>query len=73
MNVGLRADNTSGITGVYWHKPLNKWVAKICINQKDIHLGYHDKFEDAVLARKQGEEKYFGEFSYENSMRYINE
>lgn len=69
MNKGLRTDNTSGVTGVYWYKPQNKWVVKICVNQKDIHIGYFDNFEDAVKARKEAEEKYFGEYSYDNSMK----
>lgn len=28
-------------------------------------------FEDAVKARKEAEEKYFGEFSYDNSQKEI--
>lgn len=28
-----------------------------------------ENFEDAVKARKEAEEKYFGEYSYENSMK----
>ena len=37
------------------------------MNYKTIHLGYFVNFEDAVQARKEAEEKYFGEFSYEKS------
>lgn len=69
MNKSLRPDNTTGVPGVYWYKPSNQWVAKICANKNEIHLGYFDIFEDAVLARKQAEEKYFGEYSYDNSMK----
>lgn len=72
MNKGLRTDNTTGVTGVYWYKNLNKWVSKICVEQKIVHLGYFDTFEEAMEARKQAEEEYFGEFSYDNSMRDIN-
>lgn len=43
--------------------------ATIRINKKQIHLGLFDNFEDAVAARKQAEEKYFGEYSYDNSMK----
>ena len=31
-------------------------------------LGTFDSFEDAVAARKAAEEKYFGDYSYDNSM-----
>ena len=32
------------------------------------YLGAFDIFEEAVAARKAAEEKYFGEYSYDNSM-----
>lgn len=69
MNVGVRSNNTTGVTGVYHNKNTNKWFARIKINQNIIHLGTFDSFDDAVKARKNAEEKYFGEFSYDNSMR----
>ena len=68
MNRMIRSDSTSGITGVTLHKRTNKWVAQLCLNDKHIHLGYFDNKEDAVKARKQAEEEYFGEYSYNQSM-----
>lgn len=68
MNHGLRNDNTPGVVGICWAKRENKWLARITVDGKEIFLGYFDKFEDAVKARKEAEEKYFGEFSYDNSM-----
>lgn len=68
MNHGLRNDNTFGVVGICWAKRENKWLARITVDGKEIFLGYFDKFEDAVKARKEAEEKYFGEFSYDNSM-----
>lgn len=72
MNANIRSDNTSGHTGVYWNKNRNKWMSVIGVYNKDIFLGYYKNFEDAVRARKEAEEKYFGEFSYCNSMREAN-
>ena len=63
MNQHIRSNNTSGVKGVNWAKDKNKWQAKITINYKQIHLGFFDKFEDAVKVRKEAEEKYFGEYS----------
>lgn len=68
-NVNMQSNNTSGITGVSFDKENNKWFAHITINQKLINLGRFDKFEDAITARKEAEDKYFGEFSYNNSQR----
>lgn len=66
-NVGLRKNNTSGVTGVDWVKKYNKWRARICKNKKDIILGLFDNFEDAVKVRKDAEEKIFGKWSFDNS------
>lgn len=70
MNSTLCKNNTSGVTGVVWHSRDGVWQARIKVNYKYIHLGYFDSFEDAVKARKEAEEKYFGEFSYDNSQSY---
>lgn len=50
-NQSLRKTNQSGVTGVYWHKPRKRWVAKIHVDGRTIHLGNFIKFEDAALAR----------------------
>ena len=70
MNSTLYQNNTSGVTGVTWHKRDNVWQARIKVGYKYIHLGYFDSFEDAVKARKEAEDEYFGEFSYDNSQSY---
>ena len=72
MNTSKRHDNTSGITGVDWHKHERMCRARIQVNGKSIMLGYFNSFEDAVKARKEAEEKYFGEYSYNNSIKKIN-
>ena len=67
MNSSIRKDNTSGVTGVCWDKSRNMWFARIEYNKKCINLGYFIKFEDAVAARRKAEDKYFGEYSFNNS------
>lgn len=62
MNKGLQKNNTSGCTGVTWHKGTQRWRARIKINRKMIGLGYYQKKSDAIKARKKAEIKYFGEF-----------
>ena len=54
----IRASNTSGHTGVYRDRKRNKWVAQICFKGKTYYLGSYAKQEDAVRARRQGEEMY---------------
>ena len=66
-NAKKHSNNTSGVTGVCWRKGKNKWVARISINHKEKTLGYYNSFEEAVIARKEAEDKYYGEFSYKNS------
>ena len=58
----LNKSNTSGRTGVYWHKRQKKWQASIKTNSKMTFLGYYTKKEDAIQARIEAEKKYFGKF-----------
>lgn len=51
--------NTSGVRGVSWSKRDSKWEAYIKFRGRQYHLGHYKKFEDAVKARKLGEERYF--------------
>lgn len=67
MNRQKPSCNKSGETGVIWDKTKNMWMAYIGIDNKHKHIGYFDSFDDAVKARKEAEEKYFGEYSYDNS------
>lgn len=73
-NHRIRRNNTSGVSGVYFNKTNNNWVAQITIDYKTISLGNFEDFESAVKARKEAEEKYFKDFSYDNSQQiYIKE
>ena len=70
MNSKMHSNNTSGVTGVSWDSRSSRWVVQIGYKMKRIHVGYYDNFDDAVVARKNAEEKYFGEWSYDNSQNY---
>ena len=67
MNRDKPITNTSEVKGVYWHKNKQKWQANIQINGDLLYLGLFDLKEDAIKARKQAEEKYFGRFNYNNN------
>ena len=67
QNHTLSKNNTSGVSGVSWSKSHNAWLSRIGVNNKRIHLGYYDNFDEAVAARQRAEEEYFGEWSYEQS------
>lgn len=58
-NKRVRCDSSSGVTGVYFEKKRNKWVAEITLKGKGKHLGSFDSKEDAIKARAEGEKKYF--------------
>lgn len=55
QNVGLLKNNTSGVTGVYYNKESEKWVAGIKINRKGKNLGVFDTFNEAVMRRYEEE------------------
>lgn len=63
------AMNRADVVGVYYDNTKQKWKAKIQLYHNVIDLGSYNCFEDALLARKEGEDRYFGEFSYDNSMK----
>lgn len=65
MNAHLYSHNTSGVSGVTYTKASNKWQVRIGVNGKRIHLGYFDSFEEAVQVRKEAEEKYFGNYRFD--------
>lgn len=68
INQPLQRNNTSGVSGVRYYKARSKFVARIKICQKDIHLGYYVTFEEAVQARNVGMECMFGEYGRYNDV-----
>jgi hypothetical protein len=50
-NIFMKSHNTSGFTGVYWHKPTQKWQARINVNSRGKSLGLFDTIEEAMAAR----------------------
>lgn len=58
-NRGLQRNNTSGVRGVTWNKKERKWSAQIRHNKRQMHLGWHGRFEDAVAARLSAEQRLF--------------
>ena len=68
INQPLQRNNTSGVSGVSFYPPRNKYRARIKIGQHDIHLGYYRTFEEAVQARNVGMECMFGEYGRYNDV-----
>ena len=56
-------NNTSGITGVYFHKNKFKWEARISNNGKVTCLGSFNNKDEAIRARLKAELEYYGEFA----------
>lgn len=73
FNHEIYKNNTSGATGVNWDPASGKWRARLWAYGKMHHLGRFEDFQDAVNARKAAEDKYFGEFSYDNSVKENND
>lgn|ERR1035437_830838 len=60
QNIGILKNNTSGYRGIRWDKVNNKWLARIYVGNKGIHLGRYSTLQGAWLARRWGERLYFG-------------
>lgn len=54
-NMRLRADNTSGVTGVHWNKKDKRWQVSIKTGKDRGYIGQFKTFEEAVEARKKAE------------------
>lgn len=63
MNRGLQSNSTTGYKGVNFDKRRSLYRAHIKLNGKQTHLGYFEKIEDAVKARREAEPEYFKEFT----------
>ncbi|WP_172638612.1 HNH endonuclease [Clostridium pasteurianum] len=66
FNKGIHHRNTSGYPGVYFHKTNKKWVAYINYKGQRINIGSFTNKNEAIQARMDAEEKYFGEFTRKN-------
>ena len=62
-NSSRAKNNTSGITGVTWNKRDCVWQARICVDRKSKSLGCFNDKTDAIIARLNAENEYYGEFA----------
>lgn len=66
-NLGISKRNISGTKGVSWIARNNKWLARLKVDGRIIHLGEFDLLSDAVAARKAGERAHHQEFARKDS------
>jgi hypothetical protein len=59
----IAKNNTSGVKGVCWHKASEKWIAKIKINKKNIHIGLFKSIDDAKKNIEDYRKMYHKEFA----------
>lgn len=69
MNKKTVQNNRSGYNGVTFDKEKNQWRVRIGINKETIHVGYFKNKEDAIQARNDAEDEYFGKYSYNSSQK----
>lgn len=66
-NLGVSKRNVSGTKGVSWVAARNKWLARLKVEGRVVHLGEFDLLSDAVAARKAGERAHHQEFARKDS------
>jgi len=57
-NQKTRDGSVSGKPGVNWFDRDRKWRARIQAGEKEVHLGYFDDIDAAIIARGKAEIKY---------------
>lgn len=67
-NRNLYITNTSGVSGVYFDKQRNKWVASITLERQKIYIGRFAVKEDAIRARLDKEMELYKEFAPQRSL-----
>jgi len=65
-NQRIRPNGTSKYKGVSWHRPNNKWVARIAFKRKRMHIGIFDNQMEAAMAYDDKAIELFGEFACVN-------
>lgn len=63
-------NNTTGVTGVWYSKTEQKYIAEICFCGKKITLGKYDNIKQAASARKRAEEKLFAPYLEQKSEEF---
>lgn len=57
-NQSVSSKNTSGVTGVYFSKSRNKFIAQIKVNRQVHYLGCYNTLEEAAAARAEANLKF---------------
>ena len=62
-NRGVLASNTSGYSGVSWHKRLNAWAVRVMKDGKKNYLGYFKDLELAALVAEEARALFHGVYA----------
>ena len=71
-NRKIQVGCSSKYKGVRWSKPAKKWVARIMVNYKAIHIGCYDSEQEAALAYNKAALEYFGEYAKINVIKPLD-
>lgn len=63
FNRDISSKSSSGIAGVCWDGRKNRWRAYIKHDRKYINLGFYQDINDAALARRGAESRFYKEFA----------
>lgn len=59
----LRSDNSSGVTGVFWHGQCSKWTVQIQLDGRPKHLGLFASKQEAIRVRRAAEIRHYGRYA----------
>lgn len=59
--IGLKANNSSGLKGVFWNTQKQRWQASIMINYKKVYLGAFTDMREAAIAYRAAAIEAWGE------------
>ena len=73
VNRDVKSTNTSGVTGVSYHKKHGRWICSITVNKKRIHLSSSKNKTDCIVSRLKAEIEYFGELKQKHLAHYLDD
>ncbi len=72
QNRAFHANNTTGITGVFYKKRTGRWFAQVSVNGVPRHLGYFDSKERAAEFRELAALIVYGEYQRSSPLAKIS-
>jgi hypothetical protein len=71
-NGSMRKNNKSGVNGVNWCNPKEKWIARIWVGKRHLYLGQFDDLQEAKIKREAAEIEFGYHQGHGKNPQFVN-